>query len=427
MTNQPGPSSAAFCSNKLRLLAFAPVLLFALTMITMQSAQAQGFNILYTFTGGAHGFYPSGLIFDRSGNLYGIDEDDPYFNGAVFELMREDSTWVLEPLYNFPGGSGGSGPGGVIFGPDGALYGTTGGGGGVCGGLLHGCGTVFRLAPSPSRCGNIFCLWNESLLFTFGYSLGDDGYNPNSGVIFDSAGNIYGITYHGGLYNAGTAFQLVRTQNGWVENILDNFPFSTGYPGSGLTLDSSGNLYGTSIYGGTYGLGRVYQLVHTGEGWTDNTIYSFQGDNDGRYPSGGLIFDAAGNAYGTTGGNGPGDGQPGTVYQLTPQADGTWRETVLHVFPNDIFGPAGNLVMDAAGNLYGLTQGTPGNNPDKWGMIFELSPVNGSWIFTQLHEFTNGDDGSTPSGITLDAAGNLYGASVHGGAHGWGLIWEITP
>ncbi len=418
MTNQPGPSRSALLSN-LRLLVFAPALLFALTMITTQSAQSQTLNILYAFTGGAHGFYPDGVIFDRSGNLYGTYENDPYFNGAVFELMHRNSSWILEPLYAFQGGQSPHNPEGtMVFGPDGALYGTTTGGGGMCGNAYYNCGTVFSLRPGS--CGSAFCFWNNTPVFVFGYDVEYGGFNPSSGVIFDPDGNIYGTTYSGGLYNAGTAFQLVRTENGWFENVLDNFPFSTAYPSSGLTLDSAGNLYGTSVSGGSYGHGRVYQLVHTGEVWTDNTIYSFQGGNDGAYPQGGLIFDAAGNAYGTT------QGGPGTVYQLSPQADGTWRETVLHLFPSNINGPAGNLVMNAAGNLYGLTQGTPGNNPDKWGMIFELSLVNGSWVFTQLHEFTNGDDGSTPSGITIDSAGNLYGACVHAGPYGQGLIWEIT-
>lgn len=192
-------------------------------------------------------------------------------------------------------------------------------------------------------------------------------------------------------------------------------------PLAGLIFDAAGNLYGTNAYS-LYS--RVYEIVHTGQEWTDQTIHVFQGGNDGFNPQAGLIFDAAGNAYGTTEGNVL---SPGTVYQLSPQPDGTWLETVLYLFPADINGPATNLAMDAAGNLYGTTPGTPGNNPDKWGMVFELSPVNGSWIFTQLHHFTDGADGAGPSGVTLDSAGNLYGTSVFGGAYGNGLIWEITP
>ncbi len=435
MTNQPDPPSSPLCSN-FRLVAFAPVLLFALTVLTMQAAQAQSFNILYTFTGGAAGFYPAGVILDPSGNLYGTYEVNPYFTGGVYELKRRDSNWILEPLYVFPGGAVGSNPeGGIVFGPDGALYGTTyyfgpdGAlygttyyGGGNCDSFLNSCGTVYRLAPPTGSCGNTFCPWNETPLFMFGGDVNDGGYNPATGVIFDSAGNIYGTTYHGGPYHDdGTAFQLVRTQNGWRENVLDNFPSYTGYPTSGLTFDAAGNLYGTNAYS-LYS--RVYEIVHTGQEWTDQTIHVFQGGNDGFNPQAGLIFDAAGNAYGTTEGNVL---SPGTVYQLSPQPDGTWLETVLYLFPADINGPATNLAMDAAGNLYGTTPGTPGNNPDKWGMVFELSPVNGSWIFTQLHHFTDGADGAGPSGVTLDSAGNLYGTSVFGGAYGNGLIWEITP
>ncbi len=416
MTNQPVPSGAALCSN-FRLLALAPVLLFALTVITMQSAQAQTLNVLYTFTGGADGEYPGGVIFDRAGNLYGPYKISP---GGIFELMRRDSSWVFQPLYNFPGGYEGGNPSGVIFGPDGVLYGTTSSGGGVCGGAYYNCGTVYTLTPPPGPCGNTFCPWNETSLFVFGYDVEYGGYNPSSGVIFDSAGNIYGTTPKGGLYNWGTAFQLFRTQNGWDEKVIDNLPRGLGAAESGLTFDAAGNLFGTA---GQAGYSRIYELVHTGQEWNEQTIYVFQGSNVGGAT--GLIFDAAGNAYGAT--SGIYDYQAGTVYQLTPQPDGTWSQTVLHVFDLNTYGPMSNLTMDAAGNLYGTTPGTPGNNDDKWGMVFELSPANGSWTFTQLHHFTNGDDGGIPSGVTLDSAGNLYGTCVIGGEFGWGTIWEITP
>ncbi len=174
---------------------------------------------------------------------------------------------------------------------------------------------------------------------------------------------------------------------------------------------------------GTYG--QVYELTRSGQGWNEQTIYNFQGGNDGAVPIGGLVFDAAGNAYGTTAG--AYQQQPGTVFQLSPQADGTWKETVLYVFPGN--GPVNNLTMDAAGNLYGTTPGTPGINPDHNGMVFKLSQVSGSWTFTQLYEFTGlGDDGAFPSGIVaVDSAGNLYGVTVAAGANAQGTIWELTP
>jgi hypothetical protein len=424
MTNQPGPSAPALFSN-FRLLAFAPALLCALAIITTQSTQAQTLNVVYAFTGGAGGENPVyGVIFDRAGNLYGTTFGVGSSYGSVYELMRRDSSWIFQPLHNFQYGSEGYDPeGGVVFGPDGALYGATPYGGSICGGIYYFCGSVYSLRPSPNSCGNAFCPWNWTPAFVFGGDVNYGGYQPRSGVVFDSAGNIYGTTYYGGLHNNGTAFQLYRSQNGWRENVIDNFPSDVGYPESGLTFGAAGNLYGTSA--DAY-YSRVYELVHTGQGWNERTIYVFQGGNDGSNPAAGLIFDAAGNAYGATAGVADGL-SPGTVYQLSPQSDGTWQETVLYVFPPDIYGPLSNLAIDAAGNLYGTTPGTPGNNPDKWGMVFELSPVNGSWVFTQLHHFTNGTDGAGPSGVTLDSAGNLYGTCSAGGPYGWGLVWEITP
>jgi len=248
-----------------------------------------------------------------------------------------------------------------------------------------------------------------------------DGYNPGTGpVIFDPTGNIYGTTNLGGLHGQGTAYQLVKTQNGWTEHIIANFT-SNGSPEntvSGLTFNSAGSLFGTVYMAGSFG--QVFELTPSGQGWNEQRIYSFQGGSDGAYPVGGLVFDAAGNAYGTT--TGAYQSEPGTVFQLSPQADGTWRETVLHTFPGN--GPINNLTMDSAGNLYGTTPGTPGINPDHNGMVFKLSQVNGSWTFTQLYEFTGGDDGAFPSGIVaVDAAGNLYGVTVASP----GTIWELTP
>ncbi len=424
MTNRPGTSRTTLYGN-FRLLAFAPALLCAMAVIATPSMQAQTLHVLYALTDRVGGVL-SGLTLDRAGNLYGTT----YYGSpeSVFELRHERSSWLFQPLYYFHPQNDGHAPfAPVIFGPDGALYGTTIQGGELpfCYYQLGPCGTVYSVQPSPDPCGSTVCLWNETRIHWFGAERAiGDGYNPGGPLIFDPTGNIYGTTDFGGAYGQGTAYQLVKTQNGWTEHIIANFR-NNGSPldsYSGLTFDSAGNLYGTSSGGGAYG--QVYELTRSGQGWNEQTIYSFQGGNDGANPVGGLVFDAARNAYGTT--SGFYYGQPGTVFQLSPQADGSWRETVLHVFPST--GPIANLTMDEAGNLYGTTPGNAGVNPDHNGMVFKLSPAGDSWTFTQLYEFTGGDDGAFPSGIVaVDSAGNLYGVTVAAGANAQGTIWELTP
>lgn len=419
MTSRPQAPGTVLWSN-FQLLACAPALLCALTMIMMPSAQAQTLTVLHAFTNGSDGAYPeSSLTMDRAGNLYGTTYGHTY--GGVYELIRKNSNWLFKPLYNFQAQHDGQSPEApVVFGPDGKLYGTTSSGGNTCFGAE--CGTVFDLQPPPHICGNPLCPWTEMPAYWFGGDQLHDGYKPGNGpLIFDSAGNIYGTTGDGGLSGNGTAFQLFRTENGWGENIIDNFTGAPGHPRAGLTFDASGNLFGTAE-GGPYGM--VYELVHNGQDWNEQTLYSFQGGSDGSNPYGGLIFDTSGNAYGTTAGEG--GVQPGTVFELSPQADGTWRETVLHVFAIGSIGPKNNLAIDSAGNLYGSTQGLGGG--DQFGMVFELSPANGSWTFNEIYQFTNGADGAYPvGGVSVDSAGNLYGTCVEGGANGWGTAWEITP
>jgi len=426
MPNRLGTLRVAVGGNN-RWLAFALALLCALAVIATPSMQAQTLHVLYALTDRPGGDL-SGLTLDRAGNLYGTTYYGPSVE-SVFELRHEGSSWLFQPLYYFQPHHDGHAPfAPVVFGPDGALYGTTIQGGElqICYYQLGPCGTVYSVQPPPDPCGGTACLWNETRIYWFGaLDAVNDGYNPGSGpLIFDSTGNIYGTTNLGGLHGQGTAYQMVKTQNGWREHIIANFT-GNGSPEnavSGLAFNSAGNLFGTLYMAGSFG--QVFELTPSGQSWNEQTIYSFQGGNDGALPVGGLVFDAAGNAYGSTAGGYP--PQPGTLFQLSPQADGTWRETVLHVFPGN--GPVNNLTMDAAGNIYGTTPGTPGINPDHYGMVFKLSLVNGSWTFTQLYEFTGGNDGAFPSGIVaIDSAGNLYGVCVAAGANEQGTIWEVTP
>jgi hypothetical protein len=428
MTNRLGTSRTALCGN-FRLLAFAPALLCALTVIAMPAMQAQTLQILHVISDSPASVQDyGGVTLDSAGNLYGTFALNA---GSVWELKREHSSWIFQPLYYFQPHNDGSSPEAtVVFGPDGALYGTTYAGGYSCYVGSDQCGTVFSVRPSPNPCVSVICLWNETRVYWFGtLGVSGDGSFPGYGrLIFDSAGNIYGTTQDGGFYGEGTVFELVKTANGWRENVLYSFSADGGpqSPFSGVTFDAAGNLYGTTYYGGTNHAGTVFELIHSEQGWTEKTLYSFGGANDGANPIGGLVFDAAGNVYGSTAGRNGGL-QSGTVFQLSPQADGTWTETVLHVF-DGLNGPWSSLVIDAAGNLYGSTPGTPGQNDDHNGMVFKLSQVNGSWTFTRLHEFNGFADGSGPyGGVTFDAAGNLYGSCISGGANDEGTIWELTP
>ena len=216
-----------------------------------------------------------------------------------------------------------------------------------------------------------------------------DGYRPAAGLIPDESGNFYGTTSDGGAYGGGTVFEIMpRTGGGWVEKILHSFNEASnkdGYdPLGGVIFDASGNLYGTTYYGGAKNSGTVFELIPTAGGhWDEKILYSFSDKGTGGYNPdyAGVALDSSGNLYGTTvsggGGTGCGNAGCGTVFELTPQAGGAWAETVLHSFSNngtDGQYPWAGLIIDTAGNLYGTTEfgGTGGS-----GTVFELTPAAG--------------------------------------------------
>jgi uncharacterized repeat protein (TIGR03803 family) len=271
----------------------------------------------------------------------------------------------------------------------------------------------------------------EEVLHNFNND-GTDGVSPWAGLIFDAAGNLYGTARIGGAYTQGMVFELIPAAGGtWTEKVLHNFDGTDGgNPTAGLILDTAGNLYGTTVVGGTYGHGTVFELSPAAGGtWTEQVLYSFNSNGtDGVLPAAGLIFDAAGNLYGTTSAGGSYSG--GTVFELTPAAGGTWTEKVLYSFGNDADGatPYAGLIFDAAGNLYGTT--FYGGGTYALGTVFELTPAaGGTWTEKVLHSFTgNGTDGANLSaGLIFDAAGNLYGTTTDGGTIGGGTAFELTP
>ena len=387
-------------------------------------------------------------------------------------------------IYSFNGAPDGAGPmSDLTMDAAGNLYGTTssGGAGTACNG---GCGTVFELTPASNG-------WNEQVLYSF--AGGHDGGNPQGGLIFDSAGNLYGTT-------AGTVFELSPRANGkWIEKVIYSFS-SYGDPRFDLLLDVKGNLFGAAPVGGSgcddIGCGAVFELTPQADGsWKETTVHMFTDTGvDGTFPSSGLSFDSAGNLYGMTEAGGTGSCMItlydsyvirgcGTLYELIPQPDGSWTESVvynfirgggfgtrpsseilfdgktrligatrlggdgfgtifelgrtkkgwqqgvIHIFDGepDGAGPIGRLVQDASGNLFGVTSGG-GSFANMNGIVFELQPSKNGWKESILHIFANSPDGARPvAGLVSDSQGHLYGTTHDGGNQGSGTIYEVTP
>jgi uncharacterized repeat protein (TIGR03803 family) len=433
--------------NYRRFLGAASAALMIVIVISLAltpGAWAQGkFKTLYTFTGGNDGAMPwAGLIFDRAGNLYGTTEAGGNSNssycwsdydqscGTVFKLSpHPDGTWSKSVLYSFCSltncADGENPAAGLIFDQAGNLYGVA-------------TSVVFKLAPNNDG------TWAESVLS----SATDYVDYPQGGLIFDQAGNLYGTTMVGGgcgwtSAGCGTVFELTPNQDGtWTNTVLYNFGGDTDgfWPIAGLILDQAGNLYGTTWWGGlgghicggnrTHECGTVFELTLNSNGsWTEKVLQRFHSIN-GYEPSAGLIFDAAGNLYGTTGSGG--HRYRGVAFKLTPNADGSWKEKLLHSFSggSDGAGLSAGLIFDTAGNLYG-TAGAGGNlsvcNGRGCGVVFKLSPnSNGGWHETVLHAFLDSPGARPVAGLIFDASENLYGTTAGDGTTTFGTVFEIT-
>jgi uncharacterized repeat protein (TIGR03803 family) len=395
------------------------VSMFAIMFATTTSAVAQKEVVLADFSN-PEGGSAAGLILDAAGNLYGTTfYGGVYGGGTVFELLpKTGGGWEQETLYSLDT----RGPGGfypvasLIFDATGNLYGTAGSNYDGAGG-----GSVFRLSRQPDG------RWTETLLHSFTGK--QDGILPGSAVIFDKAGNLYGVTNFGGAHRRGIAYQLAPQADGsWKETILHNFAnskYDGQTPYASLTLDAAGHVYGSTLEGGTYGNGTVFELApKNGGGWSYRVLYEFPNSvSDGGSPYGSLTFDAAGNLYGTAGFGGADD--RGLVFKLSPEAGGSWTETVLYSFNSTEGGfPTAGVIFDPAGNLYGTTNA---HGPSNSGSVFELSPgAGGSWTETILYTFTGKTDGGRPeAGVVLDNAGNLFGTTEMGGI-GYGTVFEIV-
>jgi uncharacterized repeat protein (TIGR03803 family) len=271
----------------------------------------------------------------------------------------------------------------------------------------------------------------ETILYNF--PGGHNGAAPDSGLIFDNSGNLYGTTFVGGGKGLGTVFKLRRDQSGaWLETVLYRFKRipDGAHPSGTLVFDPAGNLYGTTPGGGLHRAGTVFRLIPRRPGtWKKEIIYNFTGHSDGAGPNGGLIVDSLGNLYGTASGGGIENG--GTVFKLSPAPSGPWSLEVLYSFT---FGPGNGsyagLVMDEKGNLYGTTFRGGANGG---GIAFQLSPNPiGGWTQATIHDFAdifqNNGDGSEPvTPFVLDAQGNLYGTTLVGGAYQKGAVVKLSP
>jgi uncharacterized repeat protein (TIGR03803 family) len=378
--------------------------------------------------------------------------------GLLFITLQPARAQTLTTLYSFTGGADGRNPyfGDLVLDANGNLYGTT-----FAGGADPGLGVVFEVTPAGV----------EKVLYTFN-SVG--GCSPYAGLVRGAKGNLYGTTGACGAYGYGTVFEV--TKNG-AETVLYSFTGGGdgGQPIAGLVRDTVGNLYGTTNEGGALGCfglgcGTVFEVTPAGK---ETVLHAFTGGADGENPVAGLVRDAKGNLYGTTGqggalccgtlfevtpsdtetvlfnfnyadGSGPGPNRlvraggnfygttsaggtsgNGTVFEVTSKG----TERVLYSFTGAADGaaPYGGVIRDATGNLYGTTfQGAGlGCNDYGCGTVFELTPAG---QFKVLHTFTGGGDGGNPAaGLVKDMAGNLYGSTYGGGAYGYGTIFKLTP
>ena len=359
--------------------------------------------------------------------------------GTVFKF--NPSTGRFTVLYEFTGGTDGATPfAPLLIAPDGTLYGsTTAGGDDSCSGSPPGCGVIFHLQPRPTPPRNVLeNYWIETPIYSFQGS--PDGQYPVGDLAMDQSGDIYGSTELGGTINSGVVFELTSSNGSWSESIPHGFLCNSGdgcEPTGGVTL-YAGDIYG-GAGGGAHANGTVYQLVPTGSGWMENLLYSFTGGSDGSGPGSGVTFDSSGNLYSSTYSGGSDNG--GTVFELSPP--GVWTTfRLLYTFTEVANGNGGplhsDLIMDQAGNLYGTTffDGAYGE-----GAVFKLTPTMGGYTYTSLHDFCSGagcSDGYEPAGtLVMDSSGNLYGTASGGGSPlgacdsggygNCGVIFKITP
>jgi uncharacterized repeat protein (TIGR03803 family) len=344
--------------------------------------------------------------------------------GGSPSVRSARSSSVEKVLYSFTGGTDGGGPvGSITFDAAGNAYGATHFGGiDSCGGRVGGgCGVVFELTPNGSG-------WTESALYAFSDT--SDGGFPNAGVMLDGSGNVYGTASTGGStecsIGCGVVYELNKA-GGWSESVLHTFTGSDGeFPNAALLRGANGLLYGTTWYGGSHGNGTVFSLSPHARRWAERVLYSFTGAADGSAPAGGVIADRSGDLYGTTYKY---DGyNDGVAFELQRRPHGSWKDRVIYTFTNNGGGedPYAGLIMPAKGRLFGTAIES---GPNDGGVAFELILGKGhAWTEKVLHAFGGSGDGNAPyGGLVSDSSGNLFGTTVFGGAGNAGTVYELSP
>lgn len=392
----------------------------ALLLIVLASASASEPVTIYNFPKSLTGCEPSALLMDPSGNLFGLAGDPNYDPNCamIFELeAQSDGSFKFQMLHVLGNSSTVSQQTAFARDAKGNLFAAT-----VANLNDNPQSAIVELSPMEDG------KWSYQTIYTFGAG---DGSLP-SWLMVDASGNLYGTTYLGGSGDGGIVFKLSPSTSGqWTETVLYSFPNGPyGGEPDGLVMDASGNLFGTTYFGGECSVGTVFELQPGASGWTYSLLHSFCG-NDGNSLEGGLVIDQAGNLYGTATEGGAeaecGMVGCGVVFELSPGSGGTWTESTLVKFVGSNGAFPATLTMDSKSNLFGLN--LQGGGTHDFGTMFELSPTGGGqWNTRIIHRFSTIPTPKYPCcSLTVTQSGTIFGATTGtNGTDEWGAVYEFT-
>jgi hypothetical protein len=391
----------------------------AALVIAVTPGSAQTYNLLLSFNGPLSKITNGGMTIDSAGNVYGTRlSDGPSYNGTVYQLVppnTQGGSWSENVLYAFQGSADGSEPGAITVGSDGAIYGATLGGGDTSN-CAAGCGTLFKLTP-PSNGG----VWTKTTLYAFLESTDVVSLTVGEGGILFAGANGTGTLLNGAIIS------LAPTHNGWVESVTYSFTGGAdgANPSSNLLRDSAGNFYGVTEAGGVVTSGTpagvLFELSPPSGSdgvWTETTLHTFNNGTGGGSPGGNLVRDTSGTIFGTTvfGGKVKNYGGRGVAYSWS--ASRGFR--LLYTFTGDAGVPQGVVRNPKTRTLYGVQT----YNNDS---LYQLTPTAAGWQYSVLHAFDGPGDGSDPTHLVIDVNGDLFGVTEGGGATGAGTAYQWIP